>query len=848
VSTTTLIIATDRTKYSITRLTDGKVSAADRFDPKSERSRRPVARAFGVADDWLLEAVEKVRVAGRALEFPVEDPLASEGPGVYLIRPIDATDDKARVVTCPPAELLSAHLPAVPLDHVVKWKGDADLCCLDVDYHTTKPPTRDWLSDVVHTRLAPKPAAWHFSRGGGLHLFYKKIDPFTADELAAVAALRFRSIDAAAGLELKTVVRGPGAEAVVPSGLDDTGGTVLGDWFGTDVVEEDARDEWLDSHDMVLGKRYGHSHCPINPTPGHDSKGEPVVVSDSGVYCHKCAGEGFTIGGRRPGFAPWAAVLGAPSAGDIGQMVRHIAHWGHARWVLTEKYNMPVLLAEKAYRAALKSYHHGRESFAKIPSAFAPQTDLIARVDDQWYSIRDAQSLPRDIQPLLATLPVCQRVVDGKVVKDAPSVSLYSLGLDFASRGYPRVECVHGFKIASHWLGPQAKHTQVGVPNRDLLSLSPRYVPRYVPTVRRMPEAEAWAVIETVVPRVSRTLIKLALCSFGSAQETRAGLLPITFVSGPSGTAKTSTLKVAAGVFGARTGDAVYDPDPTRFRQSLYEGAQRGPALLLNELLKDSGRGKKVINPKEALDPLLNLTNDSLTRLLYRDPVKFGRVPAVFITEPTCPPEVQRETQLARRIYHYRVHGSKDDWKLTIARARLQGGDLQLIRSASQAVNDACDAILSYVCDDFFAVPMTWDEQAEALGVHTIERSPDFEDNIDSLRHLFRLVCAAPDLEGSAAKRLGRGYKKVVPNANEEEDELSAVYRFWADGVGQAFLHSRKLEEKDWQKVLKADDDVRFDIRDDGVNVFVRFSRGPVKRPTHVNAELVDPDTLKPEE
>ncbi len=179
------------------------------------------------------------------------------------------------------------------------------------------------------TSLAPRPIAWHFSRGGGLHLFYVASSPFKANELAAVAALRFRAVDAVAGLELKTVVRGPGAEPVLHTVEQDTGGAVLGDWFAAEGTDEEARDEWLERENLQIDGRYDHTKCPIAPSadePG--AKRDPVCVGEAGVYCFLCEGKGRSLGCRRPGFAPWAAVLGAPTSGDLGTMIRGLCHWG----------------------------------------------------------------------------------------------------------------------------------------------------------------------------------------------------------------------------------------------------------------------------------------------------------------------------------------------------------------------------------------------------------------------------------------------------------------------------------------------------------------------------------------
>ena len=832
----------DRTRMVVTRIVNGKADYQDRFDPLSAKARKAVAVAAGVTEAWLFECVQAVKPDQTDVAtFTVPEATAAAASGI-CVRPIDKPRAEGTVSTKNPAEWLKNDLQAVPVDHVVEWDGFERLCCLDIDYHEIPVPDRNWLEAVVLTRLAPKPYAWHFSRGGGLHLFYLGDDTYSADDLAAVAALRFRAIDSSAGLELKHVVRGPGSEHVTCNGHHDNGSTVLGAWFGAEGTDEEARDKWLDSENMALGSRYDHSRCPICPTPdAPGAKRDPVTVSEHGIYCFVCEGKGRGLGCRRPGFASWGAILGAPASGDVGVMVRRICHWGHAQYVLTEKYSMPAPLAKLAYRAALKTFHAGKTSYNLIPGAFAELTGELTRSNNQWMNLPVSYQYTTGIDPLLGLLPVAQRWDEDKgcAKADTAAVALLQQSMDLTDWGFPNVDSVHGFKIAAQFFPNTSGRTQVAVPNPELSRKSPRYVPRYVPRSERMSEDAAWAAIETVVPRIDRTLIKVAICAFGSAQETRAGLTPIVFVSGPSGAAKTSTITIACGIFGAKSQGCVFNADTDRFRQSMFAGAQTGPAIVMNELLKDAARSRGRLTPREALDPILNLTPDSASHAMYRGPVRFGRVPSVWVTEPKCPLTIRDETQLARRIRHHQVEGRKDEWKETLAAAQLW--DMHLIRLVSDKVNDACNAIVSYVCDEFFCIPMTWDQQANALGVKTIEDDVAFEDNTTQLLDFFRLVAEAPALDGRRAKIYGEGYKKIGRSGGSADDDtdLVATYTYFADAAGGPdWLKARRLEEKDWSAVLKTDSPVSLDLKNDGSCVFIRFRVGPAKKPLALNGDI----------
>jgi len=816
---------------------DGKAPHRDRFDPVSAKQRKAVADKWGVDEDTFSDWCEQARVRGGAVKFTLAEPPAP-GTGEWLVRPIAGARDTGTTHRSVALRFVKDTLPGVPVDHVAEWGDAGALCCLDVDYHEHAPPARDWLETFVTTRLVPQPLAWHFSRGGGLHLFYVSAGAFTADELASVAALRFRSADPTAGLELKTVVRGPGDEPVHHYATQDTAAGFVA-WLGAPEYDESARDEWLESRGMECGKRYEHTRCPIDP--GDGAERDPVIVMESGLFCFRCDGKGLTLGSRRAGYVSWATLLGSPSAGELGGLVRNLVHWGQAKWVLTERYGLPDPFARLAYRAALKAYHEGRDTEGLIGRVFDPVTDALARVNNLWLTIEESYAYPKDITPILARLPVCLHVEDDKVKVDPAVVCELNQTKGIARYGYRDISVVHGYRLASRFL-PDADQTTVAVLNPDLRRVATaRRYPRYVPVSKRMPESEAWAVLETILPRLDRTYIRTLIASFGCAQETRLGLPPIMFISGVSAAGKTAMAQVAAGILGARVGnESKFDADESRFREAIRQGAQEGPVVVVNELLKDAGKGRNRLSTREALDFVLTMTPYSASHQLYKGPVKMGRLPSLVLTETQCPEDLREETQLARRIRHHYVSGAKRDWKQTIAAAGLT--NLNLIRGASDAVADACNSVLSGVVDECFALPATWDQIADGLGVKTIEDSTDFMDPTPWLRELFRLVCAAPAPEGRDAKLHAEGFKKIArgdSTPGESDADISTVYSMFADPGNWG--SARRLLEKDWSALLKTDDVVKLDLKSEGNTVYLRYRVGPMKKPLKVNGQIADP-------
>jgi hypothetical protein len=835
-----LELCPDRTKMIVILRVDGTTRHTDRFDPVTVTGRRKVAGAVGVSEAVLLSWIEEAKTGNKKFTVPE----AEAGRPECWVRPMNETRETATRYPLDPSRVVKEVLPLVPLSSVLEWSDPEQLCCLDVDYHESPPPDRPWLESVVTTRITPHPLAWHFSRGGGLHLFYSSTPSQSASDLASLAALRFRTLDPTAGLELKTVVRGPGSERVYQLPVQDEAAGFT-EWLGAPEYDTGLRDEWLESENMVCGGRYNHDKCPICPTADPGKHRQPVAVSETGIFCFVCEGRGQALGSRRAGWGSWASILGAPSSGNLGSMIRRIAHWGHAKWILSSQYGLSEAFAKAAYRAALRAYHADRPTKDLVDTAFRNDTEDLARANNQWVSLEQSYTYPKDITPLLSGLPVCQWWDGEKVRVNPAAVCEMNQTKDHTTWGYPSINVVHGFRLAGVFC-PDGGPT-VAVQHSALRKA--RVAPAYVPRTKRMPTDEAWGVLETVFPRLDRTLVTVAMCAFACAQETQSGMLPMVFVSGSSGSAKTSTLRIAAGIYGARTHDVVHEPEPAKFRQNILLGATECPAVILNEILKDSARGRLRLTPTQALDPLLNLTEDSASWVSYRGPVRMGRLPAVFLTEPVCPMTLREESQLARRIRHHRVFGRKDEWKTTTAAVGLS--NFHLVRLVSDSLNRACDAILSDTADAWFSTPKTWDVIADALGVKTIEDSPDFDDLSPYLREFFKLVCMAVDLRENAAKIHGVGYKKITRSEgtpDSEEDTMLSVYTMFADGVGSDWLTSRRLLEKDWSGVLKSEANVWLDLKNDGVNVYARFRDGPPKAPgTHFNQKIVDPDTWRTE-
>jgi len=803
---------------------DGVTTANMGFTASNPTQRAAVCRLLRCDDLSLLAWLDGLASAVTG-SFTVSPPAATVAAGTYTIREFEASSGGDHVLS--PAQVCVDLLPTVPVDRLLVWGSLDALACLDIDYHGVTPPRRDLLESWVSDRIAPKPLAWHFSRGGGLHLFYSASPPFTAEMLAAAAAVRFRTIDPTAGIELKRQVRGPGSERVhhAPGGQDTKGS--LSSWIGADTPDEEAVADWLAANDIELGRRYDHSRCPIDPKAATSATGDPVTFGEHGAYCHRCAGHGVAIGSRKPGFAPWSSLCGSPSSGDVGRMVRNMAHWGHAGVVLREKYGIPENIARLAYTCALTAYHDGDE---RIPMVFHPDTAKLTRCNDSWMNLQSGTTyVGSTLTPILAALPTAMASCEGKLKPIASTVAYLNQPHDLSDRGYPNVRIVNGYALSRQFLPPTAAEPA-------LIPVIAGGAPKYVPASRRMPLDAAESTLNTIFPGIDWRCIRVLMCASGVAQETKLGLHPLLFVTGGTSTAKTMHVKIAAAILGSRSTAITYTADESRLKQAVKEGGQTSCIVQADEFLKEARRQMKRPDPRAALECLLTITPDTACHVLYQGSRKLGAIPALVLTETKCPPQVREYQQIARRLRIIKLWGEKK-WEESIAAAGVRGESIHLLRAVSGDVAEACDVIMSDVIDRFFSVPMTWDAMADSLGALRISVSPDFED-MNALRlEFFRLVCELPDPPLRKQFPKEKGWKRID---KAEETPVREVYDVFADAaMGAGWCRSEPLTEPDWGSLLGVDGPVEIELKPDGASgVFVRFYMGKSATPYRVNGGI----------
>jgi hypothetical protein len=770
---------------------------------------------------------------------PVEIPFAAAGAvnaAPFELR-IRGKDDKAESDT---TLIIEASSPAQALlqafavddfggaDPIIEWQGRDRLCCLDIDYHSVPfdaRPAAHWL-EMKAAAMQPRPFAFHTSHGRGTKLFYTELPGFTARELAAVAAVGWLTADVRATADFVRQTRHPryassthsSTAGPVHTQTPDNDLVPIGRWLQRSV-DPFAVEDWLSARGWQRGQKLPHTECLIDPCESH---GEPVYVGDDGIFCHRCAAAGRSLG-RTPGYTPWSGVVGGfpPRAAC---MLANATHWAHARLILRNETRMNEATLREAYSAALK-LTHGPDS----PQVAAMQAGAdVIRMPGRWVSPDGATTYTNSINGMISSLPATWLPGTREVLPDRRD--LFMQAADLSHYGYPAVTPVHGATVYGQFLPYPDDRVSFAVPAswcRD-----PRFAPRYRPKAERMKLDDATALVESVLPGIHWPYVRLLIALKGLA-EGMVVQAPFAIVTGPSGAGKSNTVQFAASVCGDVCSDTKFVADGVRLIQAVAEGLDKGSFVVFDEVFKEADRAK--LKPRAAVDPILNMTPGCLAHRMYIGPRPLGRLPALVLTDINIPSVVQSDVQLARRLVWVNLP-HRVDWDKSVAGAGF--GSIGRFRLWSPEAAAACDAVLSDTIDRFFRHPMTTREIATELGFGSLEDAGGVADVREQLKKFFGEVCDAPDLTGAELQRFPGGGWKCI-----DRGDTSAMRDVWdeiADGVqGEEWGRSRIAEAEDWSRLLGVTQAVQFERGTWRGKTFVRFRVGGSKVPLWVSAKGV---------
>lgn len=663
---------------------------------------------------------------------------------------------------------------------VLSWTDDRQLACLDIDYHDSTPPTISERESLI-ARLKPAPVAWHPSHGSGLKLFYTSTNELSAIEVAGIAQYFYSRLDKNATFDRIKETRHP-SFGRTRDGMPACANSLTLTYAQVDIsalqsllMGEPSVDDiecFLGQKGWIIGQSLPHSLCPIDPS---ESLKENVFIGDKGVFCHRCKARGL-----RGGFMSWASLIES-NPPVLSGMLSNLVHFDHASIILAKIFRTSENVTRDIYRAMLKLMH-GIDS--RINQVFNNGKGFI-RIRGQWVTKDGSTVLTQNLNKFAQSLPAAKTKVGDKISLDVSKATALMNAGDISNLGYHPITFIRGCKIFSHHLN---------IDDNFHVIIRPEFrshPPRYLIESKRMPEEEAWEMIEDIFPKLDRNYVKLLIAAKGSS-EGRSSQCPYILVSGPSGAGKSTIVHIAASICGDKAEEPLWVPDTIRFRQSLMDAARNADFLCINEIFKESIRNK--LTPVQALNPLLSLTEDSRSHAMYVGSVPFGRLPVIVLTDIDVPPEIETDIQLSRRLILHRLN-SRTYWEKSLAERQIRPG---MIRTISTAYARACDTILSVIIDSYFKYPRPLSDIAKDIGIGMGNETEKVDCIKQNLLNLFNLVKSAPELTGSHKDRYyAPGWKLIDRNVD------SPLLEAWNDIADmEQWGQSRAIQSTDWQEIL----------------------------------------------
>jgi hypothetical protein len=728
---------------------------------------------------------------------------------------------------------------------VITWTDRSECCAVDVDF-LAQPPTTDQLIAAIGL-VSPKPVYAWITHGGGLRFIYFTTHQFTAEELGSVAVIWVSQKWFSVRCELKKDTRHPryirmkrGTEQRCSEVFHSpTKGQLdlepVKRWLNTYPISEEEINDYLTEKGMEIGHRYDHSYCPLRPSLDSGSKRSPVNVFPDGIHCYYCAGKyGYST-------TSYQRLIGNEIPDQIKEYITNFTHWEHARfrW-MGNLHSEDISVGKLSYSAALKVYH-GPED-ARIPKVFMKHNLMRA---NNWWFTTDGQLYARDMKPILSQLPAVQYLEvltpeqeeKGKIPKlkaSGAEVCRFAQTIDLDSYGYDTFDFVRGIKIFGQHLPYSGNKVVLEMPN-DVLR-NPQYAicrPKYVGPLLD-PERElddAFRILEQAFPKINRNYLLLLIAARGCSEGRIAESAPFLYVDGPTGSAKTTTVDIAAAIIGDGTASIMLHYDINKTREGIHEAkTSKGDLLKINEIEKQANRTH--IDVLSAMDDLLNLTPESMSHRMYIGQIPLGRIPVIVWTDQSISEEILKSGQIGRRMIHvhltevYLTENGDSVWKPLVANTIQR---IELLRTAGPEWKNAADTIVSYVIDRWFSViPSGFEEIARSLGFGLLSEVRK-EENAEDLLELFLVACN-PVFEADATtqRRLGsRGWHKCPASVWDR-------YRDKKD-----LTSSRWAQEQNWKRLLNTDEEVVFESRAINTDVYIRFVVKKNSRViTYVNGEI----------
>lgn len=688
---------------------------------------------------------------------------------------------------------------------LILWEDTYHVCCLDVDFPSDATPSSFQLANFCEL-VTPSPLAYFISKSGGAHLFYIAVDNLTADELAAVGA--FHLLRRFPQAQFEFLHRSRGSENIHYRTPTTDVGIIRGLLLDGNETDNEA---YLESRSIKAGMRLAHTECPVNPSKRATGNSNPVIVYDDHYFCYICNKDGRRCGAKEPGYFPFAAISGSRVNTQIHRCVTNFVHWTHAKHIFA-----PIIrdlqFARLIYSTLLKLQYN---QDPRIPLVFTcGEPNGLVRHNGYWCDAMGNALVLAKGSGILASLPHCMELGrnHGIVVNHVASEWMQQ-AIDLTIRGYPPVTPLHGIQFTAFQQLPETKVYTV-LPTKGL---SDAKQPRYIAQSDRMPEEECWLQFASIFPGIDKNLIHLLLAGRGCV-EHHAGLPPMLFLTGPTGSGKTGHVEIAAAIAGDNCTPIKLSPDRDRFDNALCSARDSGAFVFLDEFFKNKGSKTDV----EAMETLLTITPNTRVYRIYIGAIPMGDLPFLIWADTVIPEEVKAHEQIGRRVHHYDL-SDELAWEKPMMDAGI-GKPKDLRLNGSDEVILACNSILSYIIDLWFMQPVTdFASVAEFLQIARIRDSNVIEDKRDSIRELYTLwLKAKPITEAPLLKRFSKPGFRIA-----KDDGHCLMYQALHScqtEAEQGTDRCRAIDESDLRKVLGTKLQTKMETRKHGTIYAIRFT------------------------
>lgn len=558
-----------------------------------------------------------------------------------------------------------------PTDTIIEADGASEFAVLDVDtHHWATLPSEEELTAYL-AAVSPLPEAAWPSHRHGLKLVYT--GPYCRDR-ALAAAFSFPN---SFGIELLVHTRHPLSTRsdhpetkCGPVVFNETNPDAAFEFKTFGDLKPELRQEALDKLDMRLGDRFDHDRCPLSPGADTDAKG-CVVALETGVYCHRCAAHDIRFGkGLPPGFMPYSAVVGSDMT-ILSRLCACRVHWTHAQRVLEHHYpNLGTVLLEEAFRKTLKARYGATDP--RIRAVFNRDLDFV-RGTGIWLDARTFETTPVD-NDAANGLPYCQFVKKGE--GDKPEI-----GIDTVRRAQVKNRTPEGYEPIRPVRGISFATDDQAIP-----VLAPPFPKHPIKLLDDpMPEGEAFAAIESAFLRLDRRYLKACIAAAICA-EAGGGQPPMLCASGPSGSGKGETIRLAASFMGEDAVKVQLCDDSEAFARNVGMLLAAGHRyIVFDELGKIPSLNKK-------LGALLQLGSVVAWRPLYQNRrVQTPCRAAFFFPCVRFPDFLCSSAEFVRRTRHLRLHRKTPIWSQT------SGGDTAQWRDRTDENARSANSLLTHV-------------------------------------------------------------------------------------------------------------------------------------------------------